>query len=101
MTKPIGAKRKAEGALRRQWLREEAPFRVIEISQLEETYFSRKKEWIKDGITHCVIGKNGYPWAQFGGRIAQIGRPEEYASNLNDESLLAIMTEGTAAEKLI
>lgn len=87
--------------MRRQWLREEAPFRVIEVAALHNVYHARRKDWIELGVTHCVIGKNGYPWVWFGGAHGQVGKPEDHAESLNDESLLAIITEGTAAEKLI
>ena len=100
MTRPKGVKRRVDESFRNQWLREEAPFSVVGIDELAAPYHARQKEWKENGITHCVIGKSGYPWAQYGGK-GQVGAPQQYCDNLNDESLLAIMTGGTAAEKLI
>ena len=101
MTKPKGAKRREDEALRRQWLREEAPFSLVTIDELAAPYHARQKSWKEDGITHCVIGKSGYPWAQYGGPKGAIGSAQQYTDQLNDESLLAIMVGGTEAEKLI
>ncbi len=91
----------AEKMLRDHWLRQEAPFKVVEVYDLAPAYHARKVEWINNGITHCVIGKTGYPWAQYGGSLGQKGIPQHYCDSLNDESLLAIMIGGTEAEKLI
>lgn len=115
MTKTsVGRGKAADAAMRRQWLREGAPFRVVHIDDLPvdedrglPVYsFTRITEWKRQGVTHCVIGRDRHVWRRYTPEDAERAKahgeaPEEYAQALNDESLLAIITEGTAAEKLI
>jgi hypothetical protein len=103
-----------DAALRRKWLREGAPFKVVHIDDLPVNggghlpfySFTRITEWRRQGITHCVIGRDKDVWRKYTTEDALLAAkhneaPEQYAQMLNDESLFAIITEGTEAEKLV
>ncbi len=103
-----------DAALRRKWLREGAPFTVVHIDELPVDKarglplysFTRIQEWRRQGVTHCVIGRDLDVWRKYTTEDALLAAkhneaPEQYAQMLNDESLLAIITEGTEAEKLV
>lgn len=115
MTKTkVGRGRQQDAAARRQWLREGAPFTVVHIDDLPVDdsrglplySFTRITEWKRQGVTHCVIGRDKHVWRRYTTQDAEMAAkhgeaPQAYADALNDESLLAIITEGTEAEKLV
>ena len=92
--------------MRMKWLREGAPFKVVHIDDLSGEWRAARHEWLKINVTHCVIGRDKDVWRKYTTEDALLAAkhneaPEQYAQMLNDESLFAIITEGTEAEKLV
>lgn len=104
--------RKADKQFRNEWLRACAPFRAVPVEDVlfgrngaQSITTARAETWIRERVTHCVIDRSGHHWICYapkfeGDKTDLAQKAKEDAESLNDESLLAIMTHGTQAEKL-
>lgn len=89
--------------LRNEWLVKSAPFVLVTIDQVAASQMSsvaRYNEWQRDGVTHCVNDRHGHTWITYrllpGGKL----NPQEEVDQLNDEAAIAVMVQGTPAEKI-
>jgi hypothetical protein len=92
--------------LRAEWLLRSAPFRLVAAEDCVlgtngavQISVARTKEWAANGVTHCVIDRDGHHWICY--TRENNDQSQQEVENLNTEAAFAAMAHGTQAAKLL